>query len=542
MLRRRDLIGWTMIALCMAWPFSLSGADMEPRGSRTAIADLEVQVTRVDWHPQAEYERLVLTVAGPGDVYIQREFGAGETPSFSSLDFPQGHLSDGVYAYELRATLRSGQELRETGDASQENGLPRSGKLPERPLVQSGHLWVQGGNFVAEKPAQPSPPRQNLAPKDIVQNDDLIVQGEACIGSECVDGDADNGALLTLKQTFGKQLRFEPGSCCYPTETTWALQAGDASEVNGDFTIRNLTFGTTIPFRVGATAPGNALTIFHNGNIGLGTLTPGAKLHLFGSATSDVFGSAGPDPVSGPAFNFGYGGASFGRGAGFLNVRPDASASAPNPSLRFLTANVERMIITNTGNVGIGTTNPAAAFHVNAGEVRFPPGAGAAGATHFNFVGDGKNYIRGTTIIADNSGSVGIGTTAPSSKLHVNGGDIRVSNGSFIDDGVTLNAPDYVFEPDYRLMPLAELKEFVIQEKHLPNIPNAHEVKQKGLNLSQFQMRLLEKVEELTLYTVTQDERLTAQQEELLRLRDQNAHLQERLAALERALPAEKPE
>ena len=55
-------------------------------------------------------------------------------------------------------------------------------------------------------------------------------------------------------------------------------------------------------------------------------------------------------------------------------------------------------------------------------------------------------------------------------------------------------------------------------------------------------MRLLEKVEELTLYTLTQDERLTGQQEELLRLREQNALLHERLAALEKAVPAEKPE
>ena len=59
---------------------------------------------------------------------------------------------------------------------------------------------------------------------------------------------------------------------------------------------------------------------------------------------------------------------------------------------------------------------------------------------------------------------IGIGTTTPASKLHVNG-DIRVSGGSFIDDGVTLNAPDYVFEPSYKLMPLEELREFVTQEK-----------------------------------------------------------------------------
>jgi len=133
------------------------------------------------------------------------------------------------------------------------------------------------------------------------------------------------------------------------------------------------------------------------------------------------------------------------------------------------------------------------------------------------------------------TGEIGIGTTTPASMFHVNGGDIRVSGGSFIDDGVTLNAPDYVFDPSYKLMPLQELREFVTQEKHLPNVPTAREVKEGGLNLSQFQMRLLEKVEELTLYTLTQ-------QEELLRLQEQNAHLQQRLAALEKARSSEAPE
>ena len=489
MLRKREVIGWSILALTILWPLALWGADREIQESKTPIARLEVQSARVDWLPQVDFESLTLTVAGPENFYIQHEFGPGETPSFSILDLQDGRLPDGVYAYELRTVPRLTADL-----------LQRGGP-PEVQLVQSGQLWVQGGSFVRNAPVQPSPssgkpeskpPIRNFTPKDIVHADDLVVQGHACIGPVCtavVPGDPS----LTLKEDIGGllQIKFENIGCCYPSTVDWALQANDNSgpgTPNGDFLIRNLTFNT-IPFRIfGASgAPDNSLTVFANGNIGLGTLTPGADLHVFGNATDDAFASAGPNPASGPAFNFGYGGASFGRGAAFLNTRPDASATAPNPSLRFLTANVERMIVTNTG-------------------------------------------------------SVGIGTTSPSSKLHVNGGDIRVSGGSFIDDGVTLNAPDYVFEPNYKLMPLEELREFVAQEKHLPNVPNAREVKEDGLNLSQFQMRLLEKVEELTLYTLTQDERLTTQQEELLRLREQNALLHERLAVLEKVLPSEKPE
>jgi hypothetical protein len=243
----------------------------------------------------------------------------------------------------------------------------------------------------------------------------------------------------------------------------------------GESTMRKMSFARiagALFLALGVLAPPGvraqeAVFVAPNGNVGIGTATPNARLHLFSGATGDVFLSAGPDAVAGPAFNIGYGGVSFGRGAGFLNVRPDASATAPNPSLRFSTINQERMIITNIG-------------------------------------------------------SVGIGTSSPSSRLHVNGGDIRVSGGSFIDDGTTLNSPDYVFEPGYDLMPLDELQMFIAREKHLPNVPSAREVKEGGLNLSQFQMRLLEKIEELTLHT--------------LALHDENVDLKARLAALEGTL------
>jgi hypothetical protein len=95
------------------------------------------------------------------------------------------------------------------------------------------------------------------------------------------------------------------------------------------------------------------------GNVGIGTTNPAARLHISGLATHDLFASMGPNPSGGPSFNFGYGGNSFGEGAGFFNVRPDSDAVAPNPSLRFLTANVQRMIITNTGAIAIGLPLPA---------------------------------------------------------------------------------------------------------------------------------------------------------------------------------------
>src|SRR5688500_12696680 len=81
-----------------------------------------------------------------------------------------------------------------------------------------------------------------------------------------------------------------------------------------------------IPKWTGTTALGDAVLAAFNGKIGIGTNTPSAPLHIFGAADNDVFAGMGVNPriISGsPAFNFGYSGATWGRGSGFLNVRPD---------------------------------------------------------------------------------------------------------------------------------------------------------------------------------------------------------------------------
>jgi hypothetical protein len=63
---------------------------------------------------------------------------------------------------------------------------------------------------------------------------------------------------------------------------------------------------------------------------------------------------------------------------------------------------------------------------------------------------------------------------------------------------------DKVFEKDYALMPLSEVKNFIDKNKHLPNVPSASEVVENGIVINEMVSKLLEKVEELTLYTIQQ--------------------------------------
>jgi hypothetical protein len=102
------------------------------------------------------------------------------------------------------------------------------------------------------------------------------------------------------------------------------------------------------------------------------------------------------------------------------------------------------------------------------------------------------------TKIYYNDGNVGIGTQNPDQKLTIKG---KVHAEEVIID-LTVPQPDYVFEEGYNLKPLNELETYVKENKHLPGIPTADEVSKNGLSAGEMQAKLLEKVEELTLYTI----------------------------------------
>jgi hypothetical protein len=101
------------------------------------------------------------------------------------------------------------------------------------------------------------------------------------------------------------------------------------------------------------------------------------------------------------------------------------------------------------------------------------------------------------------NGNVGIGTTNPTAKLTV-AGDILAR-----EVRVSINAgADFVFEPDYDLRPLEEVEQFIIENRHLPDIAPANVMVQDGVSVGELQIQLLQKIEELTLYIIEQQKQI----------------------------------
>lgn len=96
------------------------------------------------------------------------------------------------------------------------------------------------------------------------------------------------------------------------------------------------------------------------------------------------------------------------------------------------------------------------------------------------------------------NGNVGVGTTTPDAKFTVKG-DIHAEE---VRVDLTVPGPDYVFEEGYDLPTLESLREYVQENKHLPGVPSAAEMKENGVDLGVMNMLLLKKIEELTLYLI----------------------------------------
>ena len=119
--------------------------------------------------------------------------------------------------------------------------------------------------------------------------------------------------------------------------------------------------------------------------------------------------------------------------------------------------------------------------------------------------------------ITEKDGKIGIGTKTPDELLTVKG---KIHTQEVMVDLNGAVAPDYVFEtyyegfskldPNYNMLSLKEVAEFIRINYHLPKIPSAERLENEGISLKEMNLLLLEKIEELTLYTIEQQAEIDA--------------------------------
>ena len=222
------------------------------------------------------------------------------------------------------------------------------------------------------------------------------------------------------------------------------------------------------------------------------------------------------------------------------------------------TSSISNGLMIKEIGVGIGTTSPLAKLHVTSGtsgdavlrleadtdnsnesdnaEINFVQDGGLVEAfiglegnintkstyTLANALILGSEQDRPVQIITNdevkmtlNSTGVGIGTTTPDAKLAVKG-NIHAEE---VKVDLSVPGPDYVFNKDYDLKSLEEVQNHIKAHGHLPNIPSAKEMETNGIQLSEMNMKLLEKIEELTLYVLQQQNRIKNLEETIINLK-----------------------
>ena len=337
------------------------------------IAEVHLNVERVEWSPRAEFAGLRLTVSTPQGVQ-QLEFAPGESPVFELAATAAG---DGIYTWELLATPQLGEEVRaavsglRTGSGGGGESRPPALPPSER-LIQGGSFLVAAGAIVqpADEPgselkldvrrpgteAAIAPLERATAEFNV--SDNLFVHSSACVGFDCVFGGETFGFDTIRMKENNTQIHFDDTSTAsgFPNRD-WRLIANDSNSGGRNvFFLQDATVSREV-FSVEGNARQFALYVDDAGRVGLGTSTPVLNLHVVSGNTPalrlDQNTSSG---FAAQVWDMAGNETSF-----FIR---NVTGGSTLPFRIFPGAASSSLIVAANSNVGVGTLSPNAKLHV----------------------------------------------------------------------------------------------------------------------------------------------------------------------------------
>jgi len=447
------------------------------------IASMSVGAGSVRWDILVPNSGGALTVMFPDGRSVRKGFRAGGSPEFDLSDKQLESLPEGVYNYDLKLAPVITAAQKETlmkargsdDDPETERNLRKRPAVPT--LSQTGSFalvngsLVGPGGFEGQRTASNSAPSslktETAAPRtssntaerlrnhrfsllrtpDIVNADDVIIQGSLCVGLDCVNNESFGFDTIRLKEN-NTRIKFDDTSTSagFPNND-WQLTANDSASGGANkFSIEDIT-GSKVPFTITAGAPTNSMFVASSGKVGFGNSSPVLNLHVTATDTPAIRQEQT-------------------NGGGFTAQTWDIGANEANWFVRDVTggsrlplrirpgAPTSSIDISASGNVGIGTASPNYKVEVDSSSLA-EVGVIASGtadsrvvlSTASNFwqwgvdqsdsskfkldYSTGGIAVGGATVFTvQTNGNVGIGTTVPDQKLSIQGDADKSAGGT----------------------------------------------------------------------------------------------------------------
>ncbi len=376
-------------------------------------------------------------------------------------------------------------------------------------IAVNTHSQVNEINFNLQPFNSTLPPRTGTTPMSIKLLNNYGNGGPTTYGT--IMEIYGMGGHQTGQLYFGgwdnSKIRYRQSFYAEPTWSSWITMLDSKNDVESEGNLK---------------VNGQGVNYFLNSNVGIGTTTPTEKLEISGN--TKINGNLTFSNYGGgffmvePTWIRTFGGKSFYHDAGFM--RTDGTLQVG--------PNGDRFVVNSNGNVGVGTTTPQSKLDIDFGgepkSIKFLEFSNNVNSMNslmrftwyndtadFGMVRSGSTPIEALAIRFNNIEKVRFnanGNVAVQGKLEAK--EIKVT---------TTPTADFVFGNDYKLPTLQSVEKHIKEKKHLPEIASASTMEKEGVNVGEFQIKLLQKIEELTLYAIEQQKRLLLLEKEIILLK-----------------------